>query len=293
VKIMTEPLRHKTVQIDLFAAASQVSKPQSWFTPSNASRLASIGIHCALVTLAMIPWTAGLELHPKQNETAIMLWVPPAALSKPLRFPSEGGGGGGKQQPRPPSRGDLPRNAEKQLAPPDPEPPKNPDPSLIVEPTIVAPQWTTLRPLDVLKIGDPYGVVGPPSSGPADGGGIGDGDGRGVGIGKGPGAIDGDSTGCCGTYRVGGEVTAPAVVFRVEPQYSEEARKARYQGTVLLEAVIRKDGKVDVIQLVRSLGFGLDENAIEALKEWRFRPAMKNGVPVDVTLNVEVRFNLR
>jgi TonB family protein len=83
------------------------------------------------------------------------------------------------------------------------------------------------------------------------------------------------------------------VVYRVEPEYSEEARRARYEGTVVFEAVIRRDGSIDVVRLVRSLGFGLDQNAIRALKEWRFRPATKSGVPVDVTMNVEVRFNLR
>jgi protein TonB len=61
----------------------------------------------------------------------------------------------------------------------------------------------------------------------------------------------------------------------------------------VLEAIIRKDGKVDVVHLVRSLGFGLDQNAIAALKQWRFRPGMKDGAPVDVTLNIEVTFNIR
>jgi TonB family protein len=83
------------------------------------------------------------------------------------------------------------------------------------------------------------------------------------------------------------------ILFRVEPEYSEEARKARYQGTVVLQAIVRRDGKVDVLQLVRSLGFGLDQNAIDALKKWRFRPAMKDGKAVDVTMNFEVTFNIR
>ena len=165
---------------------------------------------------------------------------------------------------------------------------------MIVEPTIVAPQLALLRRLNLLNIGDPNGIAGPPSAGPGTAGGIGTGNGRGDGKGEGPGAINGTGGGCCdGTYRVRGDVTAPTVVYRVEPEYSEEARRARYQGTVVLEALVRKDGRVDVVQLVRSLGFGLDENAIRALKEWRFRPAMKNGMPVDFTLNVEVRFNLR
>ena len=96
-----------------------------------------------------------------------------------------------------------------------------------------------------------------------------------------------------GVFRVGGGVTPPLVLQRVEPQYSEEARKARIQGTVVLEAIIRKDGSVDVMRIVKSLGYGLEENAIHALKQWRFKPGMRNGVPVDVALNIEVNFNLR
>jgi TonB family protein len=151
-----------------------------------------------------------------------------------------------------------------------------------------------LPQLSLLQIGDPLGAPGPPSSGPGTGGGIGNGNGRGVGTGSGPGVGPGSGGGIGGgVFRVGGGVTAPTVMSRVEPQYSEEARKARYQGTVVLEAIVRKDGSIDILRIVRSLGFGLDENAIKALKQWRFRPGMKNGEAVDVALNIEVNFNLR
>ena len=207
-----------------------------------------------------------------------------------------GGGGGGNRERIPASKGELPPIADKQLVPPDPAP-KNPDPSLIVTPTIVAPQIGRLAPPTLLNLGDPNGVIGPPSAGPGKNGGIGTGENGGVGPSKGPGAGDNDKTGCCGgdgLHPAGRNgVSAPTVVYRVEPQYSEEARKARYEGTVVLQAIIRKDGKVDVLNLVRSLGFGLDQNAIEALKQWRFRPATKDGQAVDSTINIEVRFNLR
>jgi len=263
---------------------------------SSVPRLISIGIHAALLGLALIPWASGLPAHPKFHETTVTLYTPSDIVMKPLLLParSQGGGGGGKHQLTPPSRGVLPRAADKQFVPPDPEPPKNPDPKLIMEQTIVAPQLAVLRSLELLPIGDPNGIPGPPSSGPGKGGGIGTGSGHGDGAGEGPGAIKGSGGGCCdGVFEIGGGVSSPAVVFRVEPEYSEEARKARYQGTVVLQTIVRKDGTVDVINLVRSLGFGLDENAIRALKQWRFRPALKNGVPVDASLNVEVRFNLR
>lgn len=88
-------------------------------------------------------------------------------------------------------------------------------------------------------------------------------------------------------------MTPPTVLYRVEPTYSEEARKAKYQGVVVLSAIVRKDGTIEILKVIRGLGLGLDENAISALKQWRFRPGMRNGVPVDVALNIEVNFSLR
>ena len=148
--------------------------------------------------------------------------------------------------------------------------------------------------MTALNIGDPRGIVGPPSSGPGDGDGIGPGKGHGIGPGDGPGYGQGKDGGFGGGARgAGGGRSAPAIVYRVEPEYSEEARKARFQGTVVLKTIVRRDGTVDVVNVVRSLGFGLDQNAIQALKQWRFRPAMENGKVVDAIVNIEVNFNLR
>ena len=96
-----------------------------------------------------------------------------------------------------------------------------------------------------------------------------------------------------GVYRVGSGVTSPTVLSRIEPVYSEAARKAKLQGKVVLSAIVRKDGSLEVLSVVRGLGLGLDENAIKALKKWRFRPGKKYGKPVDVALNIEVDFSLR
>lgn len=89
-----------------------------------------------------------------------------------------------------------------------------------------------------------------------------------------------------------GDVLPPSVISRVEPQYSDEARQARIQGSVTLEAIVRKDGTVEILRVVQSLDPTLDQNAIEALQQWRFRPGMKDGQPVDVALNIVVNFNL-
>ncbi len=274
-----------------------VEVEEIWSKPdTGVPKLLSVFVHVLVVSLALVPWATSLPRTPKVNETAVVLYTAQNLILPltPDKRDSGGGGGGGRKTLTPPSLGRLPRAADKQLVPPDPEPPKNPDPTLIVEPTVVAPNLVQLPRINLLNLGDPNGVPGPPSAGPGVGGGIGTGQGRGVGEGKGPGVGPGEGGGNGGgVFRVGGGVSPPTILSRVEPQYSEEARKARYQGTVILEAIVRKDGTVDILHVVRSLGFGLDENAIQALKQWRFRPGLKNGVPVDVALNIEVNFNLR
>ena len=96
-----------------------------------------------------------------------------------------------------------------------------------------------------------------------------------------------------GVFRIGEITDPPTVIYRRDPIYSEDARKAQYEGTVVLEAIVRKDGSVEIVRVVRGLGLGLDENAMEALSEWRFSPAMRNGQPVDVPVNIEFNFTLR
>ncbi len=91
---------------------------------------------------------------------------------------------------------------------------------------------------------------------------------------------------------MGGGVSSPRVVYSPEPEYSEEARKAKYQGTVVLHLIIGSDGRPRDIRIQRSLGLGLDEKAIETVRTWRFEPAKKDGQPVAVAINVEVNFNL-
>jgi TonB family protein len=93
--------------------------------------------------------------------------------------------------------------------------------------------------------------------------------------------------------QIGGGIVHPTITSRVSPEYSEEARHARHEGSVILDAIVRSDGTVDVIRIVRELGYGLDEKAVEALGQWKFTPGNRNGEPVDVRLNVQVNFTLR
>lgn len=95
-----------------------------------------------------------------------------------------------------------------------------------------------------------------------------------------------------GVYRVGGGVLAPTLVHKVEPEYSEQARQARYQGTVILYVEVDPSGRATNIRVQRPLGLGLDEKAIEAVRQWQFRPGSKDGAPVTVAANIEVNFRL-
>jgi TonB family protein len=101
-----------------------------------------------------------------------------------------------------------------------------------------------------------------------------------------------DAPDASGVYRIGPGVSPPVPTFQPEPQYTEEARQARIQGGILLSLVVGADGRARDIKVVRSLGYGLDEKAIEALEKWTFRPAQKDGKPVPVIASVEVFFRL-
>ncbi len=203
---------------------------------------------------------------------------------------SGGGGGGGDRDKIQASKGALPKTARDQITPPAIVI-RNTSPVLPVTPTVVAPQ---LNIPQVGPLGDVVShILGPASNGTGSGGGIGSGSGTGVGSGNGPGAGPGYGGGIGGgAYRIGGGVSAPVAIFDPDPEYSDEARKAKYQGTVILWVVIGADGRPRDMRVERSLGMGLDEKAMEAVKKWRFRPAMRDNQPVPVQVNIEVSFRL-
>lgn len=202
-----------------------------------------------------------------------------------------GGGGGGDRDKLPAPKGALPKQAFEQITPPAVVI-RNPNPKLPVEPTVVVPPSITLPHTGPL--GDPTSTIGGIlSNGTGSGGGIGSGSGGGVGSGRGPGVGPGYGGGIGGgIYRVGGGVSAPRAIYDPEPEYSEEARKARYQGQVVLRCVIGPDGRAHDIIVQRSLGMGLDEKAIESVKQWKFEPARKDGQAVAVYVDIMVNFRL-
>jgi protein TonB len=172
----------------------------------------------------------------------------------------------------------------------------NPAPILPMAPTLIGDSQTEMAPFDYRLYGDPNGLPGKPSGGRGDGGGIGDGHGTGIGPGNGPGLGDGEGGGEGGgavDYRgAGGVVTSPALVTKVEPEYSEEGRKARLQGTVLLRIEVNTQGLAQHITVRQGLGLGLDDRAIDAVKKWKFLPGKVNGKPAVMEAYVYVNFRL-
>jgi len=217
--------------------------------------------------------------------------IPPLPPSKTQ---AGGGGGGGDRDKFQAPKGKLPKLSMQQITPPMMVV-RNLNPKLAVEPTVVVPPQIKLAMNNLPNLGDPMSRLpsGPPSNGTGSGGGIGSGNGGGVGSGEGPGVGPGHGGGIGGgAFKVGGGVSAPKAIYAPDPEYSEEARKAKYQGTCVLWLIVGPDGRARDIRVARTLGLGLDEKAMEAVKTWKFEPAMKDGKPVAVQINVEVTFRL-
>jgi len=219
-----------------------------------------------------------------------------ASYKTTMKATGGGGGGGGVHADTPASVGKLPKFALEQLVRPVVKI-ENATPILPVEPTLIGDSSIKLPQFDYKDWGDPNGVPGKPSGGPGNGGGIGPGNGTGIGPGKGGGYGPGENGGTGGggvgyLGAGGGGITPPTLLSKTEPEYSEDARKARLQGTVLLRIVVDTQGVASNIAVSKSLGLGLDDRAIDAVKKWKFKPGKVNGKPAAVEAYVEVNFRL-
>lgn len=233
-------------------------------------------------------------LHVLAVALLLLLSPKPASISNPFKprreknrillspVPSPSKGGGGTNSPTPPSRGRLPRYATFQIVPPMPT---VENPRLTVEPSIVVEAPVQLAST-AMPIGLPSGIPGPPSGGPGRLGGIGDGEGLGIGNNRGSG-LEGI---VAEPLRAG--MKPPIPIYKLEPEYSEQGRKARIQGTVIVDGVIDENGGTRALKIREGLGFGLDEQAIDAVKKWKFRPATKDGKPLPVYGTFYLTFRL-
>ena len=255
-------------------------------------------VHVALIGLlvsgAFIGHQIVQQVAARQTVTLIAP-SPDSYILQPSKKLVSGGGGGGDHDRLPAPKGRLPKAALQQITPPAIVM-RNEKPRLAVEPTVVVPPQVHVAENKMLNLGTSAAAVmpaAPPSNGTGSGGGIGSGSGGGVGVGHGPGVGAGIGGGIGGgVYKVGGGISAPQAISAPDPAYTEEARRAKRQGTCVLWLIVDAAGRPRDIKVVRGLGLGLDAKALEAVQQWRFQPALKDGKPVDVQISVEVEFHL-
>ncbi|MBZ5618834.1 MAG: energy transducer TonB [Acidobacteriia bacterium] len=256
-------------------------------SPKRSALISGL-LHAAAIVLVVVA-TRVKPLPPAESRVTLLV---PRDIGRYIpHLPQQGGrGGGGAGDLTPASRGPLPRVALRQFTPPAAVI-RNYNPQLAMEPTIVgSPQIMAAMPN--MPLGDPNGVAGPPSGGRGKRGGIGDGDGTGVGDKDGPGYGDDDNPGVAGRTHIVGTITAPTLLVKIDPEYTVEARRAKLQGVVVLHIEVDAQGQPRNIKLVESLGLGLDERAIEAVRQWKFHPGTINGKPAVTTALVHVTFRL-
>ncbi len=262
------------------------------YSSSARSTIISGVLHGAAIALILLLTGVKPSAPPKRDH--ITLLTPLDVLKYEVSVPQrdDSGGGGGTHALTPASIGNLPRRATKQFLAPMVKP-EAANPILTFEPTIIANPEIAIAQLNLAQFGDPHGANGPLSGGPGRGSGIGDGDDTGVGPGKGPGAGPGRDGGVS-AIRSGfqGATTEPVLLWKAEPEYSEEARKAKVQGSVMIRAEIDARGQIQNPAVSQSLGLGLDERAVEAVRKWRFRPGTRNGKPVTTSTLIQVTFRL-
>ncbi len=262
---------------------------------ATVSMVVHICLVAGLIALSIMGARAVKNMEkPRESVTLIAPDLNPELPIAPTKKQSMGGGGGGGDRDKLQTpKGKIPKQSMEQITPPAMVI-RNDNPKLAVEPTVVVPPQVKLAS-NMPNLGNPLSSIpsGPPSNGTGSGGGIGSGSGGGVGSGAGPGVGPGRGGGYGGgIFRVGGGVSAPKALDTPDPESSEEARSAKYQGTVVLWLIVGPDGKPRDIKVARALGMGLDQKAIEAVRQWKFSPAMKDGQPVAVQINVEVNFRL-
>lgn len=256
---------------------------------------ASVISHLVMVVIAVLimrysPEVQAVDITPVALPNDIV-WIPEEG-------PGGGGGGGGNERPEPPKKVELP-GKEKITVPVVKKPEPRPDPPK-EEPPPPEPLTIPARSMAAAEQMLPGAVASEapvtPSQGAGTGGGGGTGTGTGSGSGQGSGLGPGYGGGAGGgAYRPGSGVSLPEVIREVKPQYTADAMRAKVQGTVWLECIVMPDGSVGNVKITKSLDpvFGLDQEAVKAARQWRFKPGMRQGQPVPVIITIELTFTLR
>jgi periplasmic protein TonB len=282
------------------------------------SGLAASGATHALVLAVLLFLTAGPA---KQGVTRPDPPKPARLVFVATPGPGGGGGGGGMRQPEPPPRARLEGTATLRSPVPPPRrvaETRTPEPRRPIPPPVrprpverpaeppLAPAAPTPMPQVIAPVvtiatdeADRAGTLADsaleaPSHGPRSGRGVGSGTGTGIGEGDGAGIGPGSGGGTGGgPFRPGSGIAPPSVLREVKPEYTQEARRRGVEGDVVVEVIVRADGSVGQVRLLQGLDAGLDQRAIDAVRQWRFSPAHRHGTPVDVVVEIAVGFKLR
>lgn len=259
-----------------------------------AAKVVSAIIHVVAITgIVWLGIKAKQAVIPQVTEPVnITLYAPapPPPKILPVAPKMGGGGGGGAHQVVEPTRGNPPRIVA-------PTPVNAPQVLRFQQPKLAA------EPAEIVKMPENpnlpnLGISNSPqialaSQGKGSNSGFGSGLGGGLGMGHGIGAGPGSGGGYGGgLMSVGGGVSAPQVIHSVEPDFTEEARQANFQGSASIELIVDQNGNPENIRIIHPLGMGLDAKAMEAVRQYRFRPAMYQGHPVAVQIIVDVAFHL-
>jgi periplasmic protein TonB len=260
-------------------------------TQSRLTSLVSLGAHAVICSLILL--FALNQWHTRMLQQKLLAGsATPLIPASALRDYMGGGGGGGNHAPVEASKGRLPKFAKDQIVPPQLlriDKPKIPQEPSVVMPDIKIPDAASMPDLGLPQSSQ----VALGSQGPGSGSGFGNGSGGGIGSGRGNGIGPGEGGGYGGgLMHLGGGVSAPVLIYDPDPEFSDEARRAKYQGVCVVGLIVDASGNPQNIHIVRPLGMGLDEKAIEAVHQYKFRPAMYKGHPVAVVINIEVNFRI-
>jgi protein TonB len=238
---------------------------------STASMAFAVVAHACVLLLVLGLASRSVMVKPGKSMMLDALVTPPPVAPPIANRADKMGGGGGQHDLAPVTQGRLPKFAQEQIVPPK-APPTIP-PKLAVDPTLVMQKDLKMANNSMPNLGLPNSNLPGVSLGTGSGGGIGSGNGNGLGPGSG-----GNMGG--GVMHAGSAQVGPRLIYSVDAEFSEEARKAKYQGNVQVYLIVGADG------------LGLDEKAIEAVRQYRFKPALQNGKPVPVDLYIDVNFQI-
>lgn len=260
---------------------------------SPATSAVSFIVHAGLI--ALIAWLVYeghqhvVVTHTAKVTPIVMPFIP---ITQPTPKPMGGGGGGGTHTVVEPTRGRLPKMEKNPITPPQLLVVDHP--KLAVQPAIKMPQAVRIPDSKMPNLGVPQSTqVAVASQGIGSGSGFGQGSGGGIGAGSGNGVGIGSGGGYGGgVMSVGGGVSAPQLIHSVDPEFTDQARRANLQGIVSIQLIVDSRGNPQDIHVVRHLGMGLDQKAVEAVRQYKFSPAMYQGHPVAVQMVINVNFHL-